>query len=394
MGSLKSTLKLLAADAVYGHMLPNAYRKACAQYPMVKGRVVFVENNGSTLSENFSLISQRLEKHLEYSQETVFLHETTAGLKGRLDNSKASMRALAEAEYIFLNDASQLVSCLPLRDGTRAFQLWHACGAFKKWGLSCVDLKYGADARMFKKHPYYANLSLVSVSSPDVSWAYQEAMGIADASTIKPLGVSRTDVFFNQGFLVQSKEKLARLFPAADGKQVILYAPTFRGRPATAATPHDLDIRMLKERFADTNVLIIKQHPFVKDAYAIPEECASFAYEVSGELSISELLACADVCITDYSSIVFEYSLLDRPICFFATDLEDYRSWRDFYYDFEEMTPGPVFTTSEDVVNWVDATAHRFSNDRIAEFRDKFMRACDGHSTDRICTEVFGSTLV
>lgn len=70
----------------------------------------------------------------------------------------------------FLNDASNVVSCLPLREGTTVVQLWHGCGAFKKWGMSTADLIFGGSRDEILRHPFYKNLSLVTVSSPEVVW--------------------------------------------------------------------------------------------------------------------------------------------------------------------------------------------------------------------------------
>ena len=89
-----------------------------------------------------------------------------------------------------------------------------------------------------------------------------------------------------------------------------------------------------------------------------------------------------------YSSVVFEYSLTLRPMCFFAYDLEEYGDWRGFYYPYEEMTPGPVVRTTREVADYAKATAETFDDAEIRVFRDKFMSACDGHATERIVQAV------
>ena len=130
--------------------------------------------------------------------------------------------------------------------------------------------------------------------------------------------------------------------------------------------------------------LLIKHHPFVKHPAPIPEGCEDFAYLVQGDLGIDELLCAADACISDYSSIVFEYSLFERPMIFFAYDLDDYDDWRGFYYSYDEFTPGPVVATSEEVVDYLAHVDERFDRTQVAAFREKFMSACDGHATERV----------
>jgi CDP-glycerol glycerophosphotransferase (TagB/SpsB family) len=142
----------------------------------------------------------------------------------------------------------------------------------------------------------------------------------------------------------------------------------------------------MRSELGDEYALLVKHHPYVKHPTEIPVDCADFAFTV--EMPIDQLLAAADVCITDYSSIVFEYSLFERPIAFFAPDLADYDDWRGFYYDYDELTPGPVFERTEPLVAWIHGLDAGFDPSEVHAFREKFMSACDGSSTKRILEAV------
>ena len=111
---------------------------------------------------------------------------------------------------------------------------------------------------------------------------------------------------------------------------------------------------------------------------------------MTDQLGIDAVMVAADVCVSDYSSLVFEYSLLDRPMAFFAYDRADYDDWRGFYYDYDEMTPGPIFSTTEELVDWVEHLDERFDASEVAAFRERFMSACDGHATERIVATMLG----
>ena len=126
----------------------------------------------------------------------------------------------------------------------------------------------------------------------------------------------------------------------------------------------------------------------------IPADCRDFAFDVTRELPINELLCSADAVISDYSSLVFEYSLFGRPMVFFAYDQDEYADWRGFYYDYDALTPGPVCTTAEGVVSALKAAAEDFDSSEVDAFRERFMSACDGHATDRIIEEVFGEKVL
>ena len=304
------------------------------------------------------------------------------------------MRDMADARCIFLCDACDVVSCVPLRDKTKVVQLWHACGAFKKWGMSTADKKFGGTRKEVERHPFYKNLDLVTVSSPEVAWAYREAMMLEGSPEIvQALGVSRTDVFFDQEFLNEAHHTIAQAVPQIKGKKVVLYAPTFRGHASEAEGPDQLDICAMRDALVGEWVLLIKHHPYVKYPAPIPDDCCDFAFMVNDQ-RIDQLLCVADACISDYSSLVFEYSLFERPMLFFAYDLEDYDDWRGFYYDYDELTPGPVVKTTGEIVDYLASLDEHFDSSEVVAFRTKFMSACDGCATERVCEAVFYEPLV
>ena len=243
-----------------------------------------------------------------------------------------------------------------------------------------------------RRHPSNTNYSCVTISSPEVAWAYIEALDLEERKEIvKPLGISRTDIFFEKDEKEKAFERLYEVFSAAKGKKIILFAPTFRGRTARAKTAEAFDPEPFFEAFDGEYVLITKHHPLVRNIPPIPEHMdGSFAYDATKTMTIEDLLCVSDICISDYSSLIFEYSLFVRPMIFFAYDLDEYFDWRGFYYPYEELTPGPVLKTNEEMVEYIRHIDERFDPAQVIAFRDKFMSACDGHATERIMDEVFG----
>lgn len=387
---LRKTLKNTFKDFVFDSYLPDIYRRAAAKGPVDVRKVVFVEVRERELSESFRLVYDRLAADERCDVSVRYLRESSVSLFEYARNCRGMLNDVATARVVFLNDASNVISCVPMRKETKVIQLWHACGAFKKFGMSTADKIFGGSREDKRRHPFYGNLSLVTVSSPEVAWAYVEAMDLGDTPEIvQALGTPRTDVFFDEGFLQSSRAKVEAVHPHAGGRKILLYAPTFRGTVAKAQAPDRLDIRLMKKALGGEWALIIKHHPFVKQLPEIPEDCSDFASYATQDETISELLAAADSCVSDYSSLVFEYSLLDRPMAFFAYDQEDYDDWRGFYYDYEEFTPGPVVKTTEELVDFVMHVDERYDAECVAAFRDKFMKACDGCATDRVLRRVF-----
>ncbi len=372
-------------------LLPNAYKSAVKKTNIIKNKCLFVEVSAERLTDNFALLYKACEKK-GYALDTAFLKNGKVSSKEYLKNSLELMRKMADAEFIFVNDASNVLNCVNLRNGQRLIQTWHACGAFKKFGFSTREEGWGLSEKELNKYPYYKNQSLVTVSSPEVIPHYADAMR-NDVNVIKPLGVSRTDVFFDNNYIEEAKKEV-RALVSAEGvdfgnKKLILYAPTFRGTSGKAFS-QNFDICMLKSVLSSDCVLIINEHPFVKKERGlnVPEDCSGFAVNLTGKTDVSKLLCAADALVTDYSSIVFEYSLFEKPVCFFAPDLSDYYDDRGFYYDYASMTPGPVFDKEADVAEYVRNAFLSFDRSKIHEFKEKFMSACDGKATERILLEL------
>ena len=144
------------------------------------------------------------------------------------------------------------------------------------------------------------------------------------------------------------------------------------------------DYDRLYEELGNDYIIVVKHHPLVATLPPIPEKYRdSFVYDLTRTGDIQELMCAADICISDYSSLVYEYSLLNRPLLFFAYDLDTYCDWRGFYYDYDELAPGPIVESTEEIIDWVKHI-DRFDYEKLAAFRYKFMRSCDGHATDRI----------
>lgn len=300
-----------------------------------RNKVVFVENHQDYLTDNFTLIFKQLEKE-GYDLHVHYLKVASSGWKEIIIRSLKLLKDMGDAQTVFLNESNSLFGAFTLRKETKLIQLWHACGAFKKWGFSVSDKTFGEDEKNLRRYSGHRNYTLVPVSGKEVCCAYEEAFGLK-GDIVKPLGVSRTDVFFDETFQEKANRKLGEVIPNLNNRKVILYAPTFRGAIKDAVSPVIQDIESFYNRLHEDYIILVKQHPFVKKDYQVEEKYTSFCREIKQEMTMEELIAVADICITDYSSVVFEFSLKQKPVLFFAYDLEDYYDERGFYYPYESF---------------------------------------------------------
>jgi CDP-ribitol ribitolphosphotransferase len=124
----------------------------------------------------------------------------------------------------------------------------------------------------------------------------------------------------------------------------------------------------------------------VRSALRIGPELAGFVVDGSAEPDINRLMLVSDVMITDYSSAIFEFALLGRPIGFFAPDLDAYQRERGFYFDYRATVPGPVFTETEELATWLRDGP--FDTERVRAFAAASFDVADGRASRRFVDEV------
>ena len=360
--------------AVFTGLFPLAYRLYAAG--PVEKRNVFLEIRYPELTDNLKLLYAACRKEKEYVTETAWLGAGESSSLSYILRSLAVIRRIARAERIFVDESSNMLAALPVRKETRIIQTWHACGAFKRFGHG---LQNGLEEE------YYSRYSLVTVSAPEVEEIYRTSMNQAEG-VVRGLGISRTDRFFSRTFLQKARERTEAVLPQAKGRQVILFAPTFRGNVARAQMPELPDIRRLKEAAGESCILVYRGHPAVKERPRIPADCRDFFFDATELLTTEDWLCRADICITDYSSLVFEFSLLLRPMLFYVYDIDTYDTERGFYYPFRDFAPGPVCRNTEELAQGIREIRERGGSPgpEVEAFRQRFMSACDGHATERI----------
>lgn len=377
---MKKYLSLVRRIITYYILWRLAFVFGCLR-PVNKRLAVFAYNkNYSSLPDNLLFIKNVFEKA---GWQCVEYASPKSASKRFLSDIKFQF-LYAKSAVVFLNDNFDPVCAHKPRKGSRVVQLWHGCGAFKKFGYSTLDSQWGGDKREWKLFPRHNTYTDVFVSSQKVVPCYAEAFNCGE-NIIKPLGVPRTDVFFDKSFVSKGKSELEKAIPEISGRKIILYAPTFRGNnPDDAYNDNNIDFekfRVLSEKC----VIILKYHPFTakKENFTAEqkEKFGDFIYVCPDEIGVDTAMCAADMVISDYSSLVFEYSLLNRPMIFFAYDYKQYNNTRSYYYKYEDFVPGPVVKSDDELI---DVILNGVDMRKIADFREKFMSACDGSSSQRI----------
>ncbi len=182
-------------------------------------------------------------------------------------------------------------------------------------------------------------------------------------------------------------------------KKVILYAPTWRDDNFYEAGQYGFDLALdldrLKKEFGDEYVVLLRLHYFVVEKMDL-DKYGDFTINGCTYDDITDLYLVSDILITDYSSVFFDYANLERPILYYAYDIEKYRDvLRGFYLDMEKDLPGPILLTNDDVVEAIKNIDQIEADykERYQQFYDTYCCIDDGHAAQRVVEEVFADAL-
>ncbi|MGN0468208.1 MAG: CDP-glycerol glycerophosphotransferase family protein [Acutalibacteraceae bacterium] len=340
----------------------------------IKNRIFFytIRSDGKLL-ENIRYVYENCD-----AKKVVFAKMLPHSLK---DVCKVKYYMLT-SKVIVTDDYMKYLRTVKLRPQQKVVQLWHASGAFKRFGLDAPSRLTRIEE--YKTHSQYSD---VCVSSEYVRQFYAHAFGI-DIETVKALGSPRTDFIVNRQKLKDDRNQIIMRHPLLKDKKVYVYFPTFRETDGVV-TDFDpqIDWSRLNEELSDDEVFIISRHPVMKKPFfkdAFYSRVKDYTFEPT-----PVLLSVADVVITDYSSIIFDASLLDMPMVFYCPDYDNYE--RDFYLDYEHDLPGEIVYNYDELLSKI-RSAHddKDQSKKMEIFKEKEVGACDGKSTERVVNLIMG----
>ncbi len=345
-------------------------------------KITFFSARREEVSGNFEFVYNKLkdDKNLDIQ----FLFNTKSFRYMTRKEIDDFAEACATSKVIILDEYTPQIHLIDLKPETKIVQLWHACGAFKTFGFTRIGKPKGSPqpTRMHRSYDY------VTVSSDYCRKCHSEGFGIA-TKNIVPTGIARTDIFFDEEYKQNFRNKFYKEYPNFKDKKIILFAPTFRGDiKQTARYPMELfDIHEVCETLGEDYAVIIKHHPFVTEQHPIPDEYKDRVIDLSESTEINDLLFVSDIIISDYSSLVFEASLLNIPMLFYAYDLQAYIKSRDFYFDFKLYIPGKICTSLYTLLQAIKE--EDFETEKIERFRNMFFDDLDGKSSERIANLIY-----
>ncbi len=279
-------------------------------------------------------------------------------------NCIQQLKAVYTSKVILITDNNYVISNYK-REGVIVIQLWHASGAIKKFGNA------------IKREYEIKNYDYIICTSPVWKEPYAQAFHVKPEQVL-PLGLPHIDELFCQDHVDTLKRSILERCPLLKGHYVVLYAPTFRGNIIDGMTSPYLDIEKIMKSLPKDVIFLYKFHPLLKNVQ-LPyhERVVNMNQE-----DLYSLLSVCDCLITDYSSVIFDASILKMKLVFFAPDITQYDQDRGFYIDYHHQTEIPLCFNEDQLITLLKQRT--FDLQKIDTFRNRYFYNQDGKSLDRI----------
>lgn len=335
-------------------------------FPIDKNRIVFVSLESSQLESDMALIYEELLATKRYSLHCILMKYDKKSMKNNFSymvNAMQQIWYINRSKMVILNTNNYVVSNFK-RKGVRVIQVWHATGAIKKFGNA------------IKREYPIRNYDYVIANSEYWKEPYSQAFGIKQEQVVVT-GMPRVDHLLEKEYHQTMKERLLLKYPILKGKKVILYAPTFRGNIYQGFTGIDFDGDALMKSLGKEYVLVYKLHPLLKDDRL---QESKYAYNMNHE-DIHDLFTITDILISDFSSIIFDFSLLHRPLILYVPDLEEYSEKVGVFLDYKRQMPGSI---CRDIPSLITTIKEEYTVDTMKTFKDTFFTYQDGQNLSRV----------
>ncbi|MDO5590030.1 MAG: CDP-glycerol glycerophosphotransferase family protein [Lachnospiraceae bacterium] len=399
-----SFLRVLARNTVYG-VQKMEYRSHGKKYNIDEKLVVFSAYDGRNyacspkavyeymlgrdefLDYNFIWLFADPQKHkyLEENRNTKVISNRGAECEAYLHQAKYWIFNFRAVDYWLPTKEQVYVQCwhgTPLK--RLGYDITNSDNAMNSVGE--IQSKYRTDAARFK---YMVSPCQYVTEKFTSAWNLKET-GKQDA--ILEIGYPRNDFLckYTEEDIMRVKKNLGI---ENVQKKILLYAPTWRDNQHDASKGYvyknPVDFKYLQEKLGDEYIILFRAHYLVANSFDF-SMYKDFLYDVSSYDDINELYIISDMLITDYSSVFFDYAILERPMLFYMYDMEEYRDeMRGFYLDVSEL-PGPIVTDEKSLVSEISgAQEHGIDRENVKEFNKKFNLKNDGNAAERLVQIIF-----
>lgn len=359
-------------------------------HPTVPGKVVFLSRQSDTLSLDFQMLKQELQRLCpQIAIEAICNYQAsaTSGLASFGVATLKSMQELATSEVCVLDAYWPAVSLLQHKPDLTVIQMWHALGKIKQSGLAAVGHQDGRSPEMARALHMHEGYGYIIAGAPAWNRFYCESFGCTPDKLVN-IGLPRMDVLTRNRD--QARRDLCRKHPELAGKRIVLYAPTYR-KHAKEADPI-AGQRALIKRLAQQNdfMLVVKSHPNQSLEGAFPQAGHCLPLPDMGTL---DLLPAVDLVISDYSATLVEAACARTPFLLYCFDYEEYLQSNGLNLNLPGLFPHLLYRDADGIAQAV----RRFMDGdypqrEFEEFANAYTLPDTGHATRDLAQLVIRNT--
>ncbi len=352
--------------------------------PIEKNKVIFSNYDGMGYGGNCKYIAEKFicghyPVKLVWAVSNKNIQEIPEQIEKVLIGTPQYYRELFTSGTYVTNTVHNLYE--QKRKGQFFINTWHGYGPFKL-AEGAVN-KDAASRERYSKSNAASDLFLTA--SRFYTQVYKESFFYE--GEVMECGAPRNDVFFADNTIKTSVYKKLGVF---SDKKIVLYAPTFREDTGSSFQKYDIDMKRvlnaLGQRFGGEYILVYRFHHYLY-ALGMPQNFYADAVDATYYTDIQELLVAADVVITDYSSLMWDFSLQRRPVFLYQNDEKDYENDRGFYAPVSEW-PYPKAHTQEELIDAIMNFDHDSYIKKLNAFLEKYGSCDDGHAAERVVKRI------
>lgn len=368
--------RALRKKATSGNTKIRLYHEVLQRMPMRRRLVVFESHLGRQYSDSPRAIYEEMRRQgLDFEAVWSYAGGRPEGFPADATLvrrwSLPYLRALARAEFWIDNQSFPLK--LTKRPGTTYVQTWHG-SALKRMGFDEPGWKLKTRAEQAEQQRTLDRFDHFLIRSEHDVRTLAKAFRLREKVLLR-VGYPRNDALVRARHTSERARLVTELgidelsaIPA--DKKILLYAPTFRHQGQRRFTL-PFDVERFAETFGDEYVLLVRAHYL--NHVVLPPSVRGKVIDVSAHHDVTPVLALADALITDYSSVMFDYALLDRPMLFFTYDYEEYvHEGRGTYFDLLERAPGPIVRTEDELYSVLRSMPLEDQTLKYAAARERF----------------------
>lgn len=330
------------------------------------GTITFISLTHNRLSSDFALIDEQLKKdgRWKINYDLMVFHKNLWGDFLYFLNCLRQLPEIKRSQLVILNDNNYVISHMKPRH-TKVLQVWHACGAVKQFG------------NQIRRQYSVGNYDAVLACSPVWKKPYSEAFAMSE-NQVKITGCPRLDTLLDESAMKKRSARLLKKYPQLRDRKILLYAPTFRGNIMDGMYSAPFSAQKLTDCLPEDWILVSKYHPLLRHSIEIDDR----SLDLSGE-DLYTLMWMSSAMVSDFSSVIFDYSLLMKPMIAYVPDLEEYAQTIGLNIPYLKDFPAPVTVTEEEIAEAVQVTSPEDIT-RRRKFRDKYFTHIDRNNTRRV----------